>query len=124
MIVLDAGAFIAAERNNKAMRHRINCSQLAGERPVTSPVVIAQVWRGDARRVTMARLVRAVRSDPLTRDDALKAGALLALSGTSDVVDALLMLTAKDGDIVYTSDPGDLTYLAGILGLDVEIVPV
>ncbi len=49
-------------------------------------------------------------------------GALLARAHRRDVVDAALVLLARDGDHIVTSDPGDLAPLARASGRHVEIV--
>ncbi|MCL2423166.1 MAG: hypothetical protein FWD11_04620 [Micrococcales bacterium] len=124
MMVFDAGAFIAAERRDRAMWTRAKAALVSGLPPVTSTAVVAQVWRGDARQANLARLVGAVDCAPLTEPVALAAGRLLAEAGTSDVVDVALALTAADGDVIYTSDPDDIAHLAATLGLHVDVVPV
>ena len=45
-------------------------------------------------------------------------------SATVDVVDAALMALAVDGDVVCTSDVGDLEHLAAIRGVEIRIVGV
>ena len=124
MMVFDAGAFIAAERGDRALWTRVRAARAWDQGPVTSTAVVAQVWRGDARQASLARMVKAVDTVPLTEPVALAIGRLLAQAGTSDVVDAALVLTAADGDVIYTSDPGDIAHLAATLGLHVDIVPV
>lgn len=64
-----------------------------------------------------------VEVEPL--DDSLgrRAGVLLAATGTSDVIDAAVVLLARDGDEIYASDPGDLATLASTAGLHIELVP-
>jgi hypothetical protein len=49
---------------------------------------------------------------------------LLAKTGSSDVLDAAVVLLAADGDTVLTSDPADLTRLATQAGTHVEIIQV
>lgn len=49
-LILDAGAFVALERNDRAMWRRFKAAQLAGVPPRTHGGVIAQVWRGGAGR--------------------------------------------------------------------------
>ena len=56
--------------------------------------------------------------------EARAAGELLARTGTTDVVDALLSLVAVPGDQVLTSDPDDLTTLARGRQIPLTIVPV
>jgi hypothetical protein len=40
------------------------------------------------------------------------------------VLDAALVLLAADGDVILTSDPDDLTHLAEVLDVHVELIPV
>lgn len=61
---------------------------------------------------------------PVDLEEARAAGELLATSGTSDVVDAMLVRTAVAGDQVLTSDPEDITRLAAARSVSVTIVRV
>jgi hypothetical protein len=55
---------------------------------------------------------------PIDRVDAVHVGRLLAGSGTSDVVDAHVVLCARRaGQAVLTTDPGDLRQLDPTLPL-------
>lgn len=124
-LVLDAGAFVAVERGSREVLALVKRERLAGRVPVTHGGVVGQVWRGGAgRQVPIARLLDAI--DVVSLDDALgrRAGTLLARTGSSDVVDAAVVLLATDGDDIMTSDPGDLTVLAAAAGLHVELLPV
>ena len=50
-------------------------------------------------------------------------GKLLALSGTSDVVDGLVAITAAgNGATVITSDPGDISRLLDVIGVRVPVL--
>jgi hypothetical protein len=49
---------------------------------------------------------------------------LLAVTGQRDVIDAALALLAEHGDIVFSSDPGDLAPLLEAAGQHVELVTV
>ncbi|MDR1442524.1 MAG: hypothetical protein LBJ02_09110 [Bifidobacteriaceae bacterium] len=124
MQVYDAGAFIAAERADRSMWIRLKTALDAGEPPVTSTAILGQVWRGGPRQARTARVTAAVDAIPLTRETALAAGLLLGRTGTSDVIDAALVLTAVDGDAIYTSDPRGIALLAGAHGVHVDVVPV
>jgi predicted nucleic acid-binding protein len=124
MPVFDAGAFIAAERGDRAMWVRIKMALDHAVSIVTSTAVIAQIWRGHPRQASLARLVKAVEAVPLDRSTALAAGRLLARSGTADVVDATLALTAGDDDLIYTSDPHDIARLVENLGVSARVIPV
>ena len=73
--------------------------------------VVAQAWRGGARQVRVARLLRASVTSvvPLDERQALRVGARCAATGVADVVDVSVALCARDrGHPVVTSDPGDI----------------
>jgi hypothetical protein len=122
-LVLDAGALIALERNDRPMWRRLKDAVTQGEPPVTHGGIIGQAWRG--RGPKQARLATALNHlDIQSLDDALgrAAGELLALSRRSDVIDAALVLLTEDGDVVATSDPDDLEPLARAADRHIEIV--
>ena len=122
-LVLDAGAFIAVDRGDRAMMARLEAAEADGIELRTSAIVVAQVWRDPAgRQVRLARLLRAVDvravDDRLARD----AGALLGQAGTADPIDATVVLVAESGDHLLTSDPDDLRGLAETAGVGVAVV--
>lgn len=123
-IVLDAGAFLAVERGDREVAALLTHERRAGRVPVTHGGVVGQVWRGGARQVQLSRLLPGV--EVVALDDALgrRAGELLARAARSDVIDAAVVLLARDGDEILTSDPGDLAVLAAAGGADVELVAV
>lgn len=123
-VILDAGAFVAVERGDRDLVAIIKRERLAERVPVTHGGIVGQVWRGrTGRQTNLARLLAGVEVEPL--DDTLgrRAGMLLAASGTSDVIDAAVVLLASDGDEIYTADPSDLITLANTAGLHIELVP-
>ncbi|HEY6275612.1 MAG TPA: hypothetical protein VIX86_04700 [Streptosporangiaceae bacterium] len=125
MLVLDAGAFLAAERGDRDLVALVKRERLASRTPLTSGAVVAQVWRGgQGRQVGLARLLAGV--EVIAVDDALgrRAGLLLGRSGRADAVDATVVCLAGDGDDILTSDPGDLLALAQAAGVHVELIAV
>jgi hypothetical protein len=125
MLILDAGAFVAAERGDRDVVALVKRERLAGRTPVTNGGVVAQVWRGGrGRQVPVARLLAGTEVVPL--DDGLgrRAGVVLAASGGSDAVDAALVCLAVDGDDILTSDPGDLRTLAEAAGVHIELIAI
>ncbi len=56
--------------------------------------------------------------------EARAAGELLAISGTSDAVDALIVMVALPGDQLLTSDPADLHPLVTHRAIPVTVVRV
>jgi len=125
MLVLDAGAFVAVERDDRDVVALIKRERLADRAPLTNGGVLAQVWRGGhGRQAGLARLLAGV--DVASIDDLLgrRAGMLLAISRTTDAVDASIIALARDGDDVLTSDPGDLRTLAEAANVHIELIPV
>ncbi len=124
-LVLDSGALIGVERSDREVVALIKGERLAGRAPRSHGGVVAQVWRGGSgRQFTLGRLLAGV--DIVALDDRLGrvAGVLLGKSGSSDAIDAAVIAICRDGDIVLTSDPGDLVVLAQASGAHLEIVPV
>jgi len=123
-LTLDAGALIGLERNDRRMWALLNAALRGPSRPVTVPALaLAQVWRGDGPP-TLARALRGCAVDPLTAEAARRAGTLCGRTGTADVVDAAVIVSAAArGDLVITSDPDDLTRLADNLPT-VRVVPI
>ncbi|CAN5836065.1 MAG: twitching motility protein PilT [Ilumatobacteraceae bacterium] len=116
-LIMDAGAFVALERNDRAMWRRLESARLAGTPPRTHGGVVAQVWRGGGgRQALLARALHVVDTAPLDESLGRRAGVLLARTGTSDAVGAAVAALARDGDVIVTSDPDDL-------GLLVEAAP-
>lgn len=123
-LVLDAGAFVSVERGNRELASRMRRDWLAGVLPVTHGGIVGQVWRGGGRQVGLTRVLAMTDVAPLDEPLGRRAGTLLAMAGTSDVLDAALVLLAASGDIVITSDPDDVRHLVAAADLHVEIVPV
>jgi hypothetical protein len=123
-LILDSGALIALERNDRAMWRRFKEALLAREVPVTHGGIVGQAWRGGAKQASLARALGGIEVRPL--DDTLgrAAGALLAQARRSDVIDAALVLLADDRDRIVTSDPRDIELLAAFAGRHVELVLV
>jgi hypothetical protein len=124
-LVLDSGALIALEKNDRAMWRRLKAALLAESVPVSHGGIVGQAWRGGGpRQALLALALAGIDVRPL--DDSLgrAAGSLLARDGSADVIDAALVLLAEDGDDIVTSDPEDIEPLATCLGRHVEVVRV
>jgi hypothetical protein len=112
-LVLDAGALVAADRGDRAMIARLRAAQQHGLDLRSNAMVVAQVWRDDrGRQVGLARLLQGVDVRAVSPADGRQAGVLLGLAGSSDPVDATVVLLASPGDRILTSDPRDLEALA------------
>lgn len=125
-IVLDAGALIHVEGNPRGRVYGACRDALdSGTRALLPAVVLAQVWRGSSRQAPVAMLRRMCKPLPFTDDVAEAVGRLLALAGTSDVVDAAVVIAAVSHNCaVLTSDPGDLGKLADAVGVQVPLITV
>ncbi|MGH9190142.1 MAG: hypothetical protein ACRD0Q_08950, partial [Acidimicrobiales bacterium] len=112
VIVLDAGALVALDRDDAAIWARLKTAAEA-ELPVLIPVAaLAQAWRGGPRQARLARALHYL--DRVSFDElACAAGELCGRSGTDDVVDASVALVAARPGVthVYTSDEGDIARL-------------
>ncbi len=113
-IVLDSGFLIALERRNPRAYEVQELLYRAGAVAHVPTGVVAQVWRDDPRQQILARLLKgkAFQPHPLDMRAARRVGALLARSGTGDVIDGHVAVLAGDlNATVFTSDPDDITKL-------------
>jgi hypothetical protein len=124
MLVLDAGALVAVERMSRDVIALIKRERLRGRAPITHGGVVGQVWRGGGRQANLARLLPGLDIEALDVDLGRRAGALLARSRSTDVIDAALALLAQDGDEILTSDPDDLRVLVAASGVHADVVEV
>jgi hypothetical protein len=123
-LVLDAGALVAIDRNDFVVRRQIDEATRRSVEVVTSAAVVAQVWRNGSRQAVLARLLRGFDIRPLGHVAGRRIGELLAVSRTVDVVDGHIALLVRDGDVVLTSDPGDIGRLLGSLGVAASVIKV
>ena len=122
-LLLDSGALIALERNDRSMWLRYRAAKHAGIVPVTHGGVVGQVWRGrGARQALLAKVLADIVVRPLDEALGRAVGALLGATDQQDVIDAALVLLSQDGDRIVTSDPDDITRLAEAADRHVEII--
>ncbi|HEY7146892.1 MAG TPA: PIN domain-containing protein [Streptosporangiaceae bacterium] len=116
-IVYDTGALLAAERRNPdflALHDELTSARI---RPVVPVVVLAQAWRGGPQH-QISRVLKGCDILPDDQATGRAAGVACAASGTADVVDAIVVATAVRYQApVVTSDPGDLSRIAGSIGV-------
>lgn len=121
-LVLDSGALVALERNERPMWARLKSAQLAGDLPLTHAGVLGQVWRGGPRQARLSQALEGIDVRALDEPLGRAAGRLLAAAGLADVIDAGVVLLATDGDEIVTVDRGDLGQLAAASGRHVELI--
>ncbi len=123
-LILDSGAFVALERNDRQMWRRLKAAQLAGTPPLTHGGVVAQVWRGGSgRQALLAKAFQSVEVAPLDEILGRNAGLLLARSGLTDAVDAAVAALARHEDQIVTSDLSELAVLVEASGRRVDVIP-
>jgi hypothetical protein len=94
---LDAGALIAFERAKRAVVVLVARALERGYRLAVPAGVVAQVWRDGTRQVRLVRLLASEIVEIVALDDpvARAVGQLRGVSGVADVVDASVVLCAK-----------------------------
>lgn len=111
-LVYDTGALLAAKRGDRTMWavHRRGLDR--GGQAVVPAVVLGQAWRGGPQP-QLSRLLKGCVIESFDENIGRAVGRLLRDTGTADVVDAHVVLTAlRYRAAVLTSDPDDLQRLA------------
>lgn len=113
-VTFDTGALIALERGDSRMLAMLQLLARSGGSIRVPAGVAAQAWRGGARQAVLARLFSAPEVQTLSLDLAMAqaCGELCAARGTSDVIDASVVLVARQHhDVILTGDVEDLRRL-------------
>jgi predicted nucleic acid-binding protein len=113
-VTLDTGALIAFERNNRRAVALIARALELGYSLAVPAGVVGQAWRDGRRQARLARLLGSddVEVEPLDDQRAREAGQLCGVAGSSDVIDASVVLCARRrGYRIITSDPADVRRL-------------
>ncbi|CAN5605706.1 hypothetical protein BH24ACT5_BH24ACT5_07300 [soil metagenome] len=112
--VLDTGALIAFERNDRRMI-AIVARALEYRDPLVIPAgVVAQAWRDGRRQARLARLLGSPVVEVVALNDrtARSVGQLCGVSGIADIVDASVVIAARRRALrVVTSDADDIRRL-------------
>lgn len=120
-VTYDAGALIAAERNDREMWALHRRSLERDIQPIVPAGVQAQVWRGGPQAM-LSRLLQGCLIEDLTDGRSRAAGAACGRARTSDVVDSAVVVgAAARGDLVVTSDRDDLERIADALDVSLDI---
>lgn len=113
-LILDAGGILALARGDGVARSVLDRARREGYVVVIPTPVLAQVHRGGRDRAGVDRVVKAVDALlPTSAEVARRAGELLARSGTSDAVDAIVAAEAllASPSLILTSDAEDISRL-------------
>jgi hypothetical protein len=119
-VTLDAGGLIALDRDDRRVVVLLARARETGAQVTVPAPALAQAVRRPERQARLSRLIRQPGTNVIALDrvDATHVGRLLAASGTSDIVDAHVVICARRAaQPVVTSDPGDLRQLDPALRL-------
>jgi hypothetical protein len=113
-VTLDTGALIALERGDRRMIALLQ--QMAKTRGAfhVPAGVVGQAWRDGSRQVVLARFLGSTQVEINALDGQLAraCGELCAATGTADVIDASVVITAREHhDVIVSSDAADLLRL-------------
>ncbi len=115
-IVLDAGALIALERNDRALWAALKLAAASDADVVVPSAALAQVWRGTKAQARLAAALEHCVIAPFD-PEARAIGELCGRTRTTDVCDAhVAIVAARRGKALYTSDPVDLRRLLDACG--------
>ena len=128
-LVLDAGALIALDRNDRAAWAMLRVAADDASAVQVPAGAIAQAWRDGRRQALLSRALAHCDEVPLDGVVARAAGLLCGRAGTADVIDASVALTAagvaRHGAVaIVTSDPDDMRRLVSVLDVVARIVQV
>lgn len=113
----DAGALIAIDKNDRHMWARYQVAVDDGRDIRIPAAVVGQAWRETRRQVRLGKFLAGCHVDPVGLETAKAAGILCGRAGTSDVIDATVVVTAAaTGAVIWTSDPEDIRALSDVSG--------
>ena len=115
-IVLDAGALIALERNDRSIWAALKLAVAQGSDVIVPSTALAQVWRGTGAQAQLAKALQfcvIATFDPVARN----VGELCGRSRTNDICDAhVALIASRHGEFLYTSDAPDMRRLLATCG--------
>jgi hypothetical protein len=120
-LVLDAGGLIALERNDRTIWAAVKLAARRDAEVVVPTTVLAQVWRGTRSQVRLAQALAhcaLAPFDPVAR----QVGELCGRTRSADICDAHVAVVARTGDVLFTSDPGDISRLLAAMGTNPIVV--
>jgi len=128
-LVLDTGALIALDRNDRVAWTALRDASTADDNIRVPSGAIAQAWRDGARQVLLTRALSHCDEVALAGSLARAAGLLCGRAATADVIDASVALTVagaagNDTVAVLTSNPDDIRHLLSVLNVDAHVVEI
>ena len=124
-LIYDAGALIAAERNDRRMWALHARALQRGVQPQVPAGCIVEAWRG-GRQADLARMLTGCETETLTGEAARRAGAMRrGAAGEAGAIDATVAEAAiRRHAAVVTADRGDIEQLAHAARRRIQIIDV
>ncbi|MHB1488074.1 MAG: hypothetical protein ACYCZM_11045 [Acidimicrobiales bacterium] len=122
-MTFDAGGLVALDCDDRRVIVLLERAAQTSSRVTVPATALGQAVRRPERQARLARLIRQPTTDVVAFDrvDATNVGRLLAASGTSDIVDAHVVICARrSAQHVVTSDPDDLR----LLDPNIRLIPL
>ena len=128
-LVLDTGALIALDRGDDRTWAWLRAATRDAQTVQVPVGALAQAWRSGPRQARLARALKKCDETPLDGQTARELGELCGRSGTDDVIDASVAVTAarasRLGPVsVLTSDRDDIVLLLVALNTSADVVHV
>ena len=123
-VVYDAAVLVAADRNERRAwaEHKVRLE--LGVVPLVPAPVVVQVSRAP-QQSQLRRFLTGCVVVPLGEAEAHEAGRLLGLTRTTDVVNAVVVITAlRQRATILTSDPQDIERLVRASGREIAVVAI
>jgi hypothetical protein len=115
-LVLDSGALIALERNDRVLWAALKLAAASSADVLVPSTALAQVWRGTRSQARLAIALSFCVTASFD-DTARSVGELCGRAKAADICDAhVAIVAALRGDVLYTSDPGDMRRLLAAIG--------
>jgi PIN domain-containing protein len=122
--VYDAAVLVAADRNERQSWAEHKARLELGVVPLVPAPVVAQVSRSP-QQAQLRRFLAGCSVVPLGENEAHQAGRLLAMAGTADVVDAVVVTVAlRNQAVILTGDPVDMQRLVRASGREAVVITV
>jgi len=122
--VYDAAVLVAADRNERRWWAEHKARLELGIVPLVPAPVVAQVSRSP-QQAQLRRFLAGCSIVPLGENEAHEAGRLLAMTRTTDVVDAVVVTVAlRNKAVILTGDPIDMERLVRASGGEGVVITV
>jgi len=122
--VYDAAVLVAADRNDRRAWAEHKARLEFGIVPLVPAPVVAQV-SGSPQQAQLRRFLAGCSVVPMREPEAHEAGRLLAMTRTTDVVDAVVVTVAlRYKAVILTGDPVDIRRLVRASGRDAVVIKI